>query len=220
MPRFAFLFFFAACAVAGANDRKAFHDAIGAHPGDDLVKLVYCDWMEERGEGRKAELLRLMVALNGRPDATFEEVRPLLLRYEALLNAGGRNEFLGSEPWLAAYEAYLAHQYAPTFQRIGAVAIFDTGVLVGAQTGSNIWDRQAHRIYVAATTQLPATALFLRVVFPMGPGMSSWARDAVVRGPRALDFPLASHFFSTLQGGHPHPSDPRSCPGILYALAG
>lgn len=219
MPRLVLLFFFL-CAVALANDRAAFHRAIRANLGDDLVKLVYCDWIEERSETRKAELIRLLVALNARRDATFEEVRPLLLRYEQLLNAGGRNDLLGTEPWIADYETFLREQYLPTLSRLGAGLIFDAGVVVGLQTRSNDWDRQAQGIYLAATTQLPSTALFLRVVYRMGPGMGSWAQDAVVRGPQSQGFAFASQLLSTLHGGHPHPSNPRSCPGILYALAG
>jgi uncharacterized protein (TIGR02996 family) len=46
------------------NDDQDFIDAILADPGDDTLRLVYADWLEERGD-RRAEYLRIEAALAG-----------------------------------------------------------------------------------------------------------------------------------------------------------
>jgi uncharacterized protein (TIGR02996 family) len=45
------------------NDEQAFLDALKATPADDTTRLVYADWLDERGEAAKAEYLRLVVGL-------------------------------------------------------------------------------------------------------------------------------------------------------------
>jgi uncharacterized protein (TIGR02996 family) len=44
-------------------DEAAFLRAIQANPADATAKLVYADWLDERGEAEKAEYLRLSVRL-------------------------------------------------------------------------------------------------------------------------------------------------------------
>ena len=44
------------------SDRAAFISAIAASPDDDLPKLVFADWLEEHGEGARAEFIRLQIA--------------------------------------------------------------------------------------------------------------------------------------------------------------
>ena len=65
------------------TDERSFLDAIGGDPDDDASRLVYADWLEERGDPR-AEFLRLEVALAeaaGEParseaiDARLDELR-------------------------------------------------------------------------------------------------------------------------------------------------
>lgn len=41
------------------DQQEAFLRAIAAAPDDDVTRLVYADWLEEHGELRKAEFLRL-----------------------------------------------------------------------------------------------------------------------------------------------------------------
>jgi uncharacterized protein (TIGR02996 family) len=43
-------------------DESGFLDAIRANPGDDMHRLVYADWLEERGDPR-GDFLRLRIAL-------------------------------------------------------------------------------------------------------------------------------------------------------------
>lgn len=45
------------------NEEKAFAAAIAARPDDDLPKLVYADWLDERGRGAEAEQWRIKAAL-------------------------------------------------------------------------------------------------------------------------------------------------------------
>lgn len=52
------------------NDDKDFIRAILADPADDTLRLVYADWLEERGDPR-AEFLRLELALVDVPDLEF-----------------------------------------------------------------------------------------------------------------------------------------------------
>src|SRR5260370_279371 len=57
------------------NDESAFLEAIAKTPDDDALRLVYADWLEERGDPR-AEYLRLEVQLAnvtpGAKDDTLE----------------------------------------------------------------------------------------------------------------------------------------------------
>src|SRR5262245_58493353 len=48
------------------SDEEGFLEAIQADPGDDFSRLVYADWLEERGDSR-GEFLRLHLALRSLP---------------------------------------------------------------------------------------------------------------------------------------------------------
>ena len=50
---------------------EAFLRAITANPDDDVLRLVYADWLEEQGDPR-AEFLRLDCALAGKAEGTME----------------------------------------------------------------------------------------------------------------------------------------------------
>lgn len=47
------------------SEPKAFMKAIRRNPSDNLPRLVYADWLEERGETEYAEFIRLAVAKQG-----------------------------------------------------------------------------------------------------------------------------------------------------------
>ena len=49
------------------NDRAAFHAAIRENPDDDVVRLVYADWLEENGEAERAEFIRLEIEADRLP---------------------------------------------------------------------------------------------------------------------------------------------------------
>lgn len=43
--------------------KNALLEAIIANPADDLPRLIYCDWLEERGEAERAEFIRIQCEL-------------------------------------------------------------------------------------------------------------------------------------------------------------
>ncbi len=61
----------------------AFLEAIREAPDDDAPRLLYADWLEDNGESHRAELIRVQIALAGRP--TDNAAAGLLSRQNALL---------------------------------------------------------------------------------------------------------------------------------------
>ncbi len=43
------------------SDREAFVSAIAANPADDLPRLVFADWLDEHGEGDRADFIRTQI---------------------------------------------------------------------------------------------------------------------------------------------------------------
>lgn len=64
------------------QDEEAFLAAIGEQPEDDDVRLIYADWLEERGEER-AEYLRVEHGVRLRGAQGQERLRDLRLRLSA-----------------------------------------------------------------------------------------------------------------------------------------
>jgi uncharacterized protein (TIGR02996 family) len=60
-----------------SDEEMTFLAAIRANPSDDLNRLVYADWLDERGKGPKAEFLRIVAHLH-QLYARMEEIRPTL----------------------------------------------------------------------------------------------------------------------------------------------
>src|SRR5438309_11483 len=50
------------------NQEDAFIEAILQHPDDDTPRLVYADWLEEHGQGERAEFIRVQCNLARLPD--------------------------------------------------------------------------------------------------------------------------------------------------------
>ena len=65
------------------SDREALLRVIGENPDDDAPRLVYADWLDEHGDPRQAEFIRVQCELARVPD---EERRghPLAAREQAL----------------------------------------------------------------------------------------------------------------------------------------
>jgi uncharacterized protein (TIGR02996 family) len=59
------------------NQREAFLRDIVEHPGDDAPRLIFADWLEEQGDGARAEFIRLQCALDG---MSPEDARQAVLR--------------------------------------------------------------------------------------------------------------------------------------------
>lgn len=49
--------------MTAAADRLAFTRAVLARPDDDLPRLIFADWLDERGESERAEFIRVQVEL-------------------------------------------------------------------------------------------------------------------------------------------------------------
>lgn len=73
-----------------SDDNRAFLRAIAATPEDDLTKLVYADWLEERGVEELAEMIRLKCEPNpSRPDvARLDTLRKVYTNYLTLKMRG------------------------------------------------------------------------------------------------------------------------------------
>jgi uncharacterized protein (TIGR02996 family) len=63
---------------------KALLDDIIAHPEDDQLRLVYADWLEERGQQKRAEFIQVQIELS-RLTQDHERYADLRAREEALL---------------------------------------------------------------------------------------------------------------------------------------
>ena len=64
---------------------EPFLRAICADPEDDIVRLVYADWLDENGDPARAEFIRLSVACFREPPSASAD--PRWIREEELLNA-------------------------------------------------------------------------------------------------------------------------------------
>jgi uncharacterized protein (TIGR02996 family) len=59
-----------------SSDREAFVQEIAAHPDDDAPRLIYADWLEERGDPQ-GQFIRVQCELARMPDsARWEELLP------------------------------------------------------------------------------------------------------------------------------------------------
>lgn len=78
------------------SDKKALLDAIWEHPHDDTVRLAYADWLDERGESARAELIRTQIEsarLN-----EWDDGHAALVRRERELLAAHRDEWRAKVP--------------------------------------------------------------------------------------------------------------------------
>jgi len=83
--------------------------AIREKPGDDHLRLVAADWLEENGQEARAEFIRLGVAHNGeQPHNTFG---PVGLREEALLYPNFQAWLEGVPKLFGLTKPYIDHGY-------------------------------------------------------------------------------------------------------------
>jgi uncharacterized protein (TIGR02996 family) len=71
----------------------AFLQAIREEPADDAVRLIYADWLDERGEGDRADFIRVQVTLANVPED--HPRRPELEQLELQLLSRHRDAWLG-----------------------------------------------------------------------------------------------------------------------------
>jgi uncharacterized protein (TIGR02996 family) len=82
------------------NDRESFLQAIRANPDDDHLRLIYADWLEERGDPR-GEFIRVQIELM-KPELDPERQKELVFRQEELIHAH-RTE------WLQPFNKLFSH---------------------------------------------------------------------------------------------------------------
>ncbi len=85
------------------TDEEALLQAVIADPDDDAPRLIYADWLDEHGQGERAEFIRVQIALAGMP--LNDERRPELRRIERRLlrRFGERWAHSLRVPWCHAY---------------------------------------------------------------------------------------------------------------------
>lgn len=89
------------------DEKTALLRAILENPDDDTVRLVYADFLEERGEGERAEFIRVQCALASRKAWEWSDrhVATLYDREQELLYAHGTKFGLPSSfAWILARE--------------------------------------------------------------------------------------------------------------------
>ena len=70
------------------NKARGFLESILAHPDDDAARLVFADWLEEQGDGARAEFIRVQLERASLPEWDARQV-PLRLRERVLLDQHG-----------------------------------------------------------------------------------------------------------------------------------
>ena len=75
------------------SDAHALLEAVRDLPHDDLPRLAYADWLEEHGEGDRAEFIRTQIALAGLPAG--DPRRPALARREIELILAHKDAWFG-----------------------------------------------------------------------------------------------------------------------------
>jgi uncharacterized protein (TIGR02996 family) len=114
------------------HDHDVFLDAILANPADDVVRLVYADWLEDRGnptDAARAEFIRVQMELSSL--AEDDPRRPLLEDREHELLAEHESRWLGDWP-----------RYVPRwrFER-GFLAEIETSTSTLAEHGADLFAR-------------------------------------------------------------------------------
>jgi uncharacterized protein (TIGR02996 family) len=71
------------------NLARGFLEDIIAHPDDDAPRLIFADWLEEQGDGARAEFIRSQIERARLPDWDAGQVR-LRLREQELLAQHGQ----------------------------------------------------------------------------------------------------------------------------------
>lgn len=118
-------------------EAEAFRRAILADPDDDTVRLAYADWLEERGDGPRAEFIRLQIAL-ARDEPGNQVAREL--RERDLLD-GYQN--LWAAPLLGLVTGVQFSRGFPNWVAIDARRLIDDGAeLFGAAPINQIWVRR------------------------------------------------------------------------------
>jgi uncharacterized protein (TIGR02996 family) len=87
-------------------DEDAFLRAVIADPDDDAPRLIYADWLDEHGQGARAEFIRVQIAL-ARMSTRDERRRRFLSRQRRLLRRYGET---WAEPLRSLFWNYQFHR--------------------------------------------------------------------------------------------------------------
>jgi uncharacterized protein (TIGR02996 family) len=211
-------------------DDKAWLDAIRKTPEDRQLRLVYADWLEERGHPG-ADYLRAELALANATGDEPNTLRRKLLKLLLRLPAQWRDRFEQPDLLLASPTPFAAGWYAPNAQSprpYRSLANLDSSLLTpdlpwlsGGGTRARL-DQEAHELEeLTALAEILKRADQLKLILP--PGFVSFARDFPRRGAVAHtyfevclhdavvfeDFPRVGDgylilFFADMNYGNPH----------------
>jgi uncharacterized protein (TIGR02996 family) len=118
--------------------REAFLRAVVEQPDDDVLRLVYADWLDDQGDAERAEFIRLQVELARLPEGDAARAAKERREDELLLACG--------EAWLAPLQDILSDvDCTPVFHR-GFVA----EVTFWGQSGARRLVEQADALFGVA----------------------------------------------------------------------
>lgn len=96
------------------DERESFWDRIREDPDDDTVRLVFADWLSERGEEAHARFIRVQVAGPGRHNVPFSVARPVL---SAMCGTEVKQRDVGTRDGRARHLSVAGDQTYVTFRR-------------------------------------------------------------------------------------------------------
>ena len=141
------------------TDEQAFLDALKANPADDTTRLVYADWLDDRGEAAKAEYLRRVVDLVVFPPGRREYTEAAGELVAASLRIGGGWRAVAG----ARYDLTLVGY--PPDRKIHAIKV------IREQTGFGLAEAKAiaESVPIALFSWRPFEDLFPRQLAFVGP---------------------------------------------------
>jgi len=181
------------------TDERSFIGAILANPGDDVPRLIYADWLEERGDPR-AEDLRLEMhhrALCSRPATRYEEKTRIALASRRLEEL--RSEL--DEDWLVEMDHATIENCNDNRcrQRWELLSLTDTcRVRQCGECGKRVfhvasmeeyWQRRHAGVLVARYSHVSLRSIdsALRILVPPGHSMAM-PQSLALSGPRRVGF--------------------------------
>ena len=192
--------------------RRAFLDAIAAAPDADMPRLLYADWLEENGEGRRAEFIRAQCELARLSEA--DPHRPELRRRVSHLfdgaweptRQGVRGWRRGFPWWWRATAAELLAAFEPDACEVG----FETSLDLTHH--SRLWEPPED--WAERLAASPRTALVRRFVNDrncvLRPGeFATLVRSRFVSGLRVIELSLARVGLAGVRGLCESPAAPR-----------
>lgn len=160
------------------SDHASFMRAIVASPEDDLPRLIYADWLDEHGEDKRAEFIRVqcriseLCAWRREGNAKHPEFDSLLARESTLWSAN----VSPMREWLATFGIDHSH------------CVFARG-FVSAVTCSWL-DWRLHAAAIRAATPLEQVRLTTRPVFETDDGSELMAKAYLAGRYPGIEFEL------------------------------